>query len=121
MKHPIQPLEKDKHDRLRFKRNEIVCKLLEEGPFDMNAIARWDVSRDDRIQFAQLIGYSLGGFGELSYVDDETYGSAQRMVEDQQDELHARLEQIQERLDSVKDQIREGIAELFEKHPSDLE
>jgi hypothetical protein len=29
--------------------------------------------REDWEQFAQLIGYSLDGFGELSYVSQETH------------------------------------------------
>ncbi|HEY9661654.1 MAG TPA: hypothetical protein V6C65_24625, partial [Allocoleopsis sp.] len=31
-------------------------------------------------QFAQLIGYSLSGFGDLSYVSDETYAAASSMA-----------------------------------------
>jgi len=36
--------------------------------------------QEDREQFAQLIGYSLSGFGELDYVSDETYEVAERML-----------------------------------------
>ncbi len=38
-------------------------------------------SDEDREQFAQLIGYSLNGFGELSYVSEETYEAAERSAE----------------------------------------
>ena len=31
---------------------------------------------EDREQFAQLIGYSMSDFGELSYVTDRTYMAA---------------------------------------------
>lgn len=79
-KHPIQPLYYDKDGTLRFKKNEIVAFLLDAGPFDMNKIALMPWSDEDREQFAQLIGYSLGGFGELSYVSGETYERAESMA-----------------------------------------
>jgi len=120
MKHPIQPLEKDKCGVVRFRANKIVQKLLDDGFFDMNQIARWDVSNEDRMQFAQLIGYSLSGFGDLSYVDDETYSAADKMFTEKKDEQIARLEYLQELVSSVRDKMREGVAELFEKHPDDL-
>ena len=33
------------------------------------------------MQLAQLIGYSLSGYSELSYVDDDSYGAAEKMAE----------------------------------------
>jgi hypothetical protein len=81
MKHPIQPLVKDVDGRIRFKENKIVTFLLENGCSDMNSLAREDFSQEDREQFAQLIGYSLDGFGTLSYVSDETYYAAADSVE----------------------------------------
>jgi hypothetical protein len=38
-----------------------------------------DFSDEDRIQFAQLVGYSLSGFSELSYIDDATYEQAEQL------------------------------------------
>ena len=75
-KHPVQPLYEDEHGVVRFKPNRIVRFLLDSGPFDMNKLAAMDFSREDYVQFAQLIGYSLGGFGELSYVKDKDYKRA---------------------------------------------
>ncbi len=80
MKHPTQPLAVNENGTLRFKRNAIVRYLLDEGPFDMNKLTLLPFSQEDREQFAQLIGYSLSGFGELSYVSDETYDRAERSV-----------------------------------------
>lgn len=77
MRHPIQPLIKDKSGVLRFKRNEIVRFLLDAGPYDLNKLAMMDFSDEDREQLAQFIGYSLRGFGELSYVSDKTYDLAE--------------------------------------------
>jgi len=50
--------------------------LLDAGPYDLNDICILEFSEEDEEQFAQLIGYSLCGFEELSYVSDETYGRA---------------------------------------------
>ncbi len=64
----------------RFKQNAIVKFLLEAGPYDMNQLAKMPFTNEDREQFAQLIGYSLSGFSELSYVSDDTYDRAQSQV-----------------------------------------
>lgn len=76
MKHPIQPLAQDESGVLRFKANAIVQHLLESGGIDMNQIAKLDFTADDRQQFAQLIGYSLSGYGDLGYVDEDAYSTA---------------------------------------------
>ena len=78
MKNPIQPLENDASGVLRFKSNRIVEHLLDTHPTcDMNKLATLEFSDDDRQQFAQLIGYSLDGYGSLAgYVSDEAYAPA---------------------------------------------
>ena len=76
MKHPIQPLVKV-GGVLRFKENAIVQHLVDL--VGLNAIERLDVSDDDRQQLAQLIGYSLSGYGELNYVSDEACQAAEAM------------------------------------------
>jgi len=80
-KHPTQPLVKDKFKVIRFKRNAIVEYLLDNGPYDMNHLATIPFSQEDREQFAQLIGYSLDGFGELSYVSKKTYEAAAKSLQ----------------------------------------
>ena len=74
MKNPMQPLVKDDNGIVRFKSNAIVEHLLLCASLrrkcDLNDIAMMEFSQDDRIQFAQLIGYSLCGFHELSEVPD---------------------------------------------------
>lgn len=80
-KHPVQPLFLDKHNTWRFKENKIVTFLLENGGYDMNSLAWMDFSNEDREQFAQLIGYSLLGFGTLSYATDRVYDSAYSTIE----------------------------------------
>jgi len=77
--HPMQPLISDYQGVIRFKTNKIVEFLLDAGPFDMNQLACRNFSDEDREQFAQLIGYSISGFGELPYVSQRTYNKARRM------------------------------------------
>jgi hypothetical protein len=81
MKHPIQPIEKDDKGILRFKENKMVVYLLYHGGIDLNKLAVLNFSNEDRQQFAQLIGYSLDGYGELSYVSDDAYEAAIMMAD----------------------------------------
>ena len=120
-RHPIQPLEKDTHGVLRFKENAIVRALLDTGHLDLNAIARMDFSDDDRQQFAQLIGYSLSGYGELSYVDSDAYAVAAEMAEaDDNTEEKARILYLETERCMLRAALREPMARLFGVHPDDL-
>ena len=125
LKHPIQPIADDGQGVLRFKDNPIVRRLLDEGPFDMNQLAMWahndpSITADDERQFAQLIGYSLSGFGSLSYCDDETYEAAARMAQEDKSELEARVEYLEELVRMLRRELREPVAALFGVHPDDL-
>ena len=75
--HPLQPVVTDKLGTLRFKANAIV-RFLSEGR--LNELATMDFSAKDRMQLAQLIGYSVSGYGTLSYVTDESYEAASRAL-----------------------------------------
>lgn len=124
MKNPIQPLENDEHGVLRFKSNAIVRHLLDTHPTcGLNKLATLDFTDDDRQQFAQLIGYSLDGYGSLaSYVSDEAYTAAAHMA-DGMDERDARIAALEQKLAEVRaaaDALREPVARLLEMHPDDL-
>lgn len=119
--HPVQPLVEDAHGVVRFKSNAIVRHLLDNGGISMNDIARMDFSQEDREQFAQLIGYSHSGSGELGYVSDEVWCAAQAMYEKGMPESDARNFYLRERLKESQDGIRDGVAVLFGIHPDDLE
>lgn len=118
--HPIQPLVRDEHGTPRFKANAIVRFLLDQGPFDLNDLAGKGFSNEDFEQLAQLIGYSLGGFSELSYVRDETYERAAMMSEGA-DERDARIEALQTTLECVREGLRQVVPAVFRVHPDDLE
>lgn len=119
--HPIQPLSQDETGQFRFQPNRIVQYLLDNGRIDMNFLATLDFSDNDREQFAQLIGYSLNGFSELSYVSDETYATAARMTaaktptEDQ-----ARILALQTMLEQAREGVKAAAVALFRIHSDDL-
>ena len=124
MKNPIQPLAPDAHGVVRFKANAIVRHLIDTHPtVDMNALARKSFTDDDRQQFAQLIGYSLSGYGSLSgYVDDVAYLAAENMVGGM-DERDARIAALEAKIAELRgaiDLLREPMARLLEMHPDDL-
>lgn len=125
MKNPIQPLAKDATGVLRFKGNAIVQHLLDTHPMiGMNQLAALDFTDDDRQQFAQLIGYSLSGYGELqSYVDDEAYTAAAHMADglDERDARIAALEQKVSEMREAVNMLRKPMALLLEMHPDDLD
>lgn len=122
MKLPIQPLYVDDQDVLRFKENKIVTYLLENGGIDLNQIAAKGFNVADEEQFAQLIGYSHSGFGDLSYVSDETWYAAREMWDgEEENSLKARVLVLEKQLRDIKKGLKEIIPVVFKIHPSDLE
>ncbi len=117
--HPIQPIEKDSAGVLRFKSNAIVVHLLENGGIDLNRVATLNVTKEDRQQFAQLIGYSLSGYGSLSYVDDDAYSVAVEISKGKNQHA-ARIAALTRELKAVRTALRAPMARLFGIHPDDL-
>jgi hypothetical protein len=84
VKHPLQPIIFDKHGVARFKKNKIVDFLLDwasQRGMDLNALAIMNFDKNERWQFAQLIGYSVSGIGDLSYHDRKDLETADLIVE----------------------------------------
>ncbi len=79
MTEPIQPIVRDPAGVVRFRENRIVRDLLEEAPYDLNEIAVRQYSPEDRMQFAQLIGYSISGYADLQFVSDESYARVETL------------------------------------------
>lgn len=76
---PMQPVGVDPHGVHRFLENRIVRDVLEcsrIAGFGLNEIAVGGYSEAEHRQVAQLIGYSVSGYGTLSYVNDESYERA---------------------------------------------
>ncbi len=80
--HPMQPVVVGADGIHRFKANQIVLYMLETGEraglFSLNTFATHlpEFSREDHEQLAQLIGYSVGGACELSYMSDDVCNAA---------------------------------------------
>ena len=66
----MQLLVKDDDGVVRFRPNTVVRHLLDKGSIRLSDLAMVDFPQEDLEQFAQLIGYSLAGYHELSYVSD---------------------------------------------------
>ena len=120
MKQPLQPLYMA-GTVIRFHPNAVVQHLLDHGGLSLNDLAEVDLPREDMEQFAQLIGYSLSGFGDLSYVSDDTYEAARLSYQKECTEQEARIEYLESRLACVRKHFKELVPELFHIHPDDLQ
>lgn len=125
MTQPIQPLVIDHRGVERFKANAVVTYLLDHGSIDMNQIVRRFFTekafpQEDMEQFLMLIGYSLSGFGGISYVSDETYQAVEAMKNQLVNDLEARNTVLRETIHHLREQLREPMAALFGIHPDDL-
>ena len=81
---PMQPIIIDIDGIIRFKPNRIVQFLLDWATprgISLTELTRMEFTDDERTQFAQLIGYSVSGFGDLPYVSDEAYAEAAAKLE----------------------------------------
>lgn len=70
MNHPMQPIEVAQDGIIRFKVNKIVEFLQETHKNNLCDLRAMNFSQDDWTQFCQLIGYSVCGFCDLSFVDE---------------------------------------------------
>ncbi len=121
-KQPLQPIYIDDGGSHRFKANAIVRYLLDKGGLDLNHLAVQDFPIEDQEQFAQLIGYSLNGFSELSYVSDDTYQLAARTAENpEKTESEVKIEYLESQVETVRTALRVLVPEFFKIHPDDLE
>jgi hypothetical protein len=69
----MQPIYIDPDGVVRFKPNAIVAFLVDwarKRGMGLNDLAQFDFGDGDWAQFAQLIGYSVAGWSDLSYVSD---------------------------------------------------
>lgn len=70
--HPDQPFLIDEHGTLRFKKNALIRELLDKYPGGLNDLLMLDYSLEDREQLYQLIGYSFGGYQDISEFPDKS-------------------------------------------------
>ena len=103
---PMQPIVVDSIGHYRFKENHIVRRLLDAGGISLNDIATWNMSNGDKKQFAQLIGYSLSGYGELSYIKDEDYETAYQVATTGLDEEEVKLLVLERKLEEIRKKLK---------------
>jgi uncharacterized protein (UPF0297 family) len=123
VKHPLQHTKEDKDGTLRFVQNEVLKLILKVKKIDANEIADIvnaapsAVTVEDMEQFYQLVGYSVSG----APIRDELKEAARKHHANGTPAAETRAELAEARLKSVRDQLRDGIAELFGIHPSALD
>lgn len=85
---PMQPIEWAEENVVRFRKNQIVDYLVDWARgrgMGLNEIAvmhaRGYFNSWDLMQLDQLIGYSVAGYGDLSYVDRDQLADADRVVD----------------------------------------
>lgn len=83
--HPIQPVIRAADGVIRFKANAIIEWLFETQRLDLNEIAvraaRGQFGQEDQMQLAQLLGYPVSGYGDLSYASEESVAAADQMAQ----------------------------------------
>ena len=125
MEHPLQQIAPDEHGRPRFRENKIVSHLLEvarENGCDLNTLACMEFPAEDRRQLAQLIGYSVDGYGSLSYVPHDLATAADHIAANPSiDPRDVRAQVAEDALADFKKSIKGPIADLFGIHPESLE
>jgi hypothetical protein len=94
-KFPLQPIYKDEHGVYRFRANEITRWLVDSHKATLNTIMSRHTSKASQEQFAMLIGHSVEGFYELSYVREKTRRRVEKALKEFQ-----RKEAIAESFDS---------------------
>jgi hypothetical protein len=97
LKHPTQPIGFTEHGTVRFKQNAIVDFLVKDARpgYDMNTIVMMvqhgKFSNEDLVQFYQLIGYSVGGYCDLSLVPEEekdrAWAESERLTSKEKDDV----------------------------------
>lgn len=66
--HPMQGIYIAPDGVVRFRQNQIVRFLLDNSRHNLNELTLMGFSDEDWIQFHQLTGYSVSGYGDLSVV-----------------------------------------------------
>lgn len=114
---PMQPVETDASGVLRFRENKIVRYLLDNGGIDLNDLARIEFPREDRDQFAQLIGYSVSA----APISRDLANAADTVASEGTDTDRARIVFLESELRSIRRAFKNPVADLFNIHPDDLQ
>lgn len=77
----MRPIIKDSRGVVRFKANAIVNWIVSSGRLNLNDIFLDGYSIEDIEEFWQLMGYSVSGYGELSFIREKTAAVADAIAE----------------------------------------
>ena len=66
---------------IRFKQNAVIRWLFEQGHLNLNRIPVDELPLEDVEEFWQMLGYSVSGYGELSFIRPETVAEADEVAE----------------------------------------
>tara|TARA_R110000737_G_scaffold274768_1_gene281640 strand:+ start:236 stop:607 length:372 start_codon:yes stop_codon:yes gene_type:complete len=113
---PMQPVETDSSGTLRFRQNKIVTYLLDNGGLDLNQLARIEFPKEDRDQFTQLIGYSVSA----APISSDLLNAADTVTDEGTDTDRARVVFLEAKLKSIRQSLKNPVADLFNIHPDDL-
>lgn len=112
---PLQPLYLDQNGTIRFQENAVVNYLLNNGGLNMNDIAMQGFPKEHLEQFAQLIGYSLYGFADLSYVKESTVITAENIFHNKDvDPLQAKCDALEAELNHCHQKLEKIVSKLEE-------
>jgi hypothetical protein len=100
---PMQPVIKGDRGEIRFRENAVIRYIVDhagdvvhpgapatdpatgkpyhQGKLDLGKLLSLDFPQEDVEQFAQLMGYSIAGYHELSYVSNESCAQASILAE----------------------------------------
>jgi hypothetical protein len=120
VKHPIQKIVKvDNVDR--FTENSLVRHLVDSYPNGLNGlcITRHEKGFDkaDWDQLMMLIGYSVSA----APISHDILDVADIMVDEELTEEQAKIKHYEQLIAKLREALREPMADLFQKHPDDLD
>jgi len=108
-------IKPDEHGNLRFPRNAIVEHLLDNYDGGLNLLRTKAFSDEDWKAFTKLLGYSLRGWSELSFVTpvDIAEAEASASGKDPRDARIAALEEELAHLNQALNRLRGPLMEIF--------
>lgn len=74
--HPMQPVIRYPDGVMRFRSNAIIDWLRNTGRLNLSEVSLMCFPDADRMQLAQLLGYSVVEYGELPYASEESVALA---------------------------------------------
>ena len=66
---------------IRFKQNAVIGWLFKQGHLNLNRIPVDELPLEDVEEFWQMLGYSVSGYSELSFIRPETVAEVDEAAE----------------------------------------